>query len=77
MKKQNVTVTMETELWQRVRGQAAQYGVSASSLISMVMGMYCQQSDAIIKNLMAATPRELAEFKNELEKGVMKWQGHE
>ena len=72
-KKQNVTITMETELWQRIRCQAAQYGISASALISMVMGMHCLQTEALLKNLATATPKELAEFKQELEKGVMKW----
>lgn len=76
-KKQNVTITMETELWQKIRCQSAQYGISASAMISMVMGMHCLQTDALLANLARATPKELAEFKNELEKGVMKWQVQE
>ena len=69
-KKQNVTITMETDIWQMVRSQSAKLGVSASALVSMVMGTYCVQQQAILERLLNATPKELAEFKKSLEGAV-------
>lgn len=66
-KKQNVTITMEAECWQMIRSHAAQMGVSASALVSIVMGTYCKQQQAMIDRLLQATPQELAEFKKLME----------
>ena len=66
-KKQNVTITMEADTWQMVRSQSARLGVSASALVSMVMGTYCLQQQAILDRLLNATPKELADFKRSLE----------
>lgn len=66
-KKQNVTITMEADTWQMVRSQSARLGVSASALVSMVMGTYCLQQQAILDRLLNATPKELADFKKSLE----------